>query len=341
MKFINLKIKNQTVLIIFVTILVSLFVGVLSASRSDDYKEFNDTAVYKDHYLCLKNSVEVNSCDSLISSNYVEFVFQYVASLLAFFYDFTIFKFIISFIISFMVVYGVLSLSGGAYLSVALLVLDFRFWEYFSNVLRLGFSVGLFTLGFALFYKLDVRMASVIRFLCVFTHASTLPLLLSPKRKLSYLEILGFFLIAYTAWRFADLWLPLIFDYISDGSKLIYYYNFKDSEEIQIPIHYAIIIVGSLFFYENSRNHIFVAVSNVLYLLLGVGLVFDVIGLSYRISAMMLPFVVVSASCQVMHLSNKFESVRYEASLISSFFVLAIFVFAFQKNFNAIIMHLQ
>ena len=326
-------IKTSTVLVL--CLVLAFIVALLSGTRSNGDKEFNDTAQYFEHFSCLSQGMGIESCDNLISTNSFEFLYQYLAYLFSAFSDFGFFKFAFAFLVSFAILFGVQILSNGLFYGTTLLLLDFRFWEFFTNVLRLGFAIGLFIFCFAFLIKSKWRNISI------FAHISMLPLIFAPTRKLSNRTISLLFLFAVSSWFFADVWAPVVLEYFNDDSKLRYYYLTNENIGIQVPLHYFAFTITSIFFYKKSEDPIYVATSNIMYLLMAAVLFLDVFGLSYRISAIMLPFVVVSVCYQVRYFSRLFVFGRSIICFFAKTAVFFVFFAGFLKNLDVISMHLR
>ena len=109
----------------------------------------------------------------------------------------------------------------------------------------------------------------------------------------------------------------------------------------QLPIHYSLVMVASLFFYKNSKNIQFIAISNALFTLLTASILISPLGMSHRIVALMLPFIVISLSYQVLEISN--ISARYSAQvfILLNFAVLSAFVYGLINNFDLLLTHLS
>jgi hypothetical protein len=274
-----------------------------------------------------------------LGPNKLELIYQFFAGAISIFAGFLFFKFSISFLIVSSLFYFISRISIAPIFSAILLLLDFRFWEYSANVMRLGLAIAIFVFGFSFMNSEKYSIVALTRFFALITHISMLPITLIPREKKSMVMITLFFASIFSIWLVAPVWMPFVLNYVEVDSKFLYYYN-SEYAGFQIPVHYIGIIATSLIFYNYSNSKIFIQISNILFCLLGVSAIFDLIGLSYRIAAIMLPFLVVSIPFQLNYFSMLFKSNR-KIYYFTKFSTVLIFLYAFIKNFPLLKMHLE
>lgn len=322
-------------------VLISFYVAVFSANRSDQTKDFNDTSLYAMHYDCLASGQGIESCDSIISASKPEFVYQYFAYLCSNFIDFYFFKIVFAFSVSFGVVWSVLILSPSIILPVIMLLADFRFWEYVANVLRHGLAASVFLVGFTVYIRYRKTLAFYFRYLAMGTHLGSVFLFFAPIRRMSRYVLISAIIFAVILVNTSQHWLPFIMDTGFSGNKLAYYVFANIAYDFSLPLHYSLIGIIGFFLYRKIADSGYIASYNILIVLFSGSLLLALIGLSYRAISFMLPFVVICASHQIRYLSLKFKSNSNCAYFLLSFIYLILFVLAFIRNYDAFLVHLS
>lgn len=333
-----MQLKN--IITFFYALMAAFLLSSIVASRSDSIKESNDTSVYAENYQCLESEIDISYCNSILGANEPEFIYQFVAKTASQIFDFYWFKLVIGFIISFPMVWVVLRLSPGILVPSVMLFSDFRFWEYVSNVLRHGLALSIFLLGFFFLTELRDSKLRYLRFASIFTHIGAVFYLLSPIKKIHWLAIVIMLMLTSLLVVNSDFWLPELMALIGGGDKLNFYYVNNTTYDLQIPIHYLVIILLSSVFYGKSNNSPFIASVNILIILLLFSMIFGLIGLSYRVTSLMLPFVIICAVHQISCFSASFSNNRNIAFVFISIIYITVFLLAFFRNLDAFFVHL-
>ena len=284
----------------------SIVVGSFSANRGNHFKDSNDTFAYKEHFDCFSAGHESNDCNSIISTNSMEITYHALVQFASQLMNFEVYKFSFAFIVALLIFRSVYLLTSCSLLSLLYLMLDFRFWEYATNTLRAGLALSLIMVGFTFYFKVTGRSLRNIIYLGPFSHLTVTIFLMIPKRKINFLWLFILFLTSVVLFKFESSWTPKLIEYVSGDSK-IYYYALSGKPEYQVPMHYIAITVGSLLFYKRASSSVFIVTANTLYVLVIASFIFGVIGMSHRIAAFMLPFVVISMVMQVSYLSNIYK----------------------------------
>lgn len=325
----------------FLIILIfSLVVGGLSANRSNHLKDRNDTIVYKEHFDCLSSGRESEECETILSTNLLEITYHTLAQLASKIMNFEIYKFLFAFIVAFLIFCSVYLLASGSLIGLIYLMLDFRFWEFTTNTLRVGLAISLIMISYVLYFESAKTYLKIIKYLGPLSHIAAAVFLAIPKKKINFLNLILFFLIALSLFKLESLWLPALIETIAVDSKL-YYYTISGKPEYQVPLHYILVALGSLIFYKGSKSTAYIATANTLYVLLMASFIFGVIGMSYRIAAFMLPFVIVSMVMQVRYFSNIFKYGKVYIFVFCHILFLGIFLYALKNNSSLLFEHLS
>lgn len=330
----------KKIIIFMIVLALSLVVGGLSANRSNDLKHSNDTIVYKEHFDCLSSGRESNECNIILSTNQLEVTYHALVQFASQIMNFEIYKFLFAFTVAFLICHSVCSLTSGSFFGLLYLILDFRFWEYTTNTLRVGMALALVMMAFLLYFKPGKRYVSNVIYLGPLSHLTTVIFLAIPKKKINFLYLMMLFLISIVTFKFESLWVSTLIDNIAVDSKL-YFYTLSGKPEYQVPLHYNVVVLGSLLFYKRATSSIFVVTANTLYVLIMASFIFGVIGMSYRIASFMLPFVIISMVLQVNYISNKFKYGRSFMLILCHIILLGVFLYAFKNNSSLLFEHLS
>lgn len=331
----------RKVVSIILIVAASIVLALTAGSRTNNYKESNDTFAYYNHYKCLSENRYLTNCNEELSNNFIEFVYPIFAKICSGIFEFNAYKFFIGLIICLSIMICVYTMSAYSLTPVVCLVLDFRFWEYSANTLRVGFAISLIVISFSMVNSGRSAIGSTLKFLSFFTHVSTFLLLAVVRKKLKIIVVVATVVLS---WCLSPIILQILVEQFSEnlfsGDKILYYFR-MDDKEYQLPLHYLLVILSSLIFYKKTNNLKFIYVSNALFLLLVSSLIVSPLGMSHRISALMLPFIAVSLSYQVSMLSNISTKYNLPISIVLNSGVIAVFVYAATKNINLLLIHLE
>ncbi|MEZ8445402.1 EpsG family protein [Vibrio splendidus] len=317
------------------TIIISIVLSLISSNRSDVAKYRNDTAVYSEHFSCLVEKGE--DCSSIVGG--LDYGYGIVANLLEkiSFHSFFIFKFFVSFVISFPILYLVLSKSISPLFSLMFLLSDYRFYEYFSNVLRHGLALSFFCILILIFSRYNWKY--LLTFIIVpLTHLSTSVLLLIP-----FARVRTYFIFSLLAASiFGVLFFVPIGEYFSSylPAKIRYYIDNSEGFKLSSPIQYTIIFLLTISLYRNfHKSKIFFA--NAIIILFVSSILFNSIGMGYRFISFSLPFCAILFPSILSIFSNSFGVFAKKFYITSSSILSIFFMFLFIRNYAFIYLHLS
>lgn len=340
---------------------LALFVAFTAAGRGD--AEFgdgrNDTFGYQEHFECLAKGGSLGECDPLISTNATEYLYPGAVAAIAKVagpQNFYAFKFVFALSVSFMIFLSCALLSKVPSLTLLLLVLDFRFWEYVANSLRNGLAIALFVSIFA-YYKLRARPIPLLAKLAAgAAHSGALILALAPRRKLGGGTLVLLFAVCGVILAGSSLLVPLLSGVAWLGDKFAFYLMLvKDnSAGFALPLHYVAIFIVMARFYMKSDDQAFIEMFNVLLVLLVFSVALNLLNLSYRSISLMLPFLAIGVTYPLeawrlarlesgQRVAGEQDGRHLSAAGFGLMYVLVVaaFAFALARNFEAVQIHLS
>lgn len=336
-----MKTSKQALQNTVLTILTSVFAAVLCAERSDYFKERNDTAAYFSHFRCVTTNDSLSDCNYLLSTNGTEFLYQgFVYILRSFFFldDFYYFKLIFALAIFSTIIYSVTSVSSRKYLSIFILLMDFRFWEYGANSLRNGLAVSLGVIFFLFFARSKTPYWP--RLTAILAHSSATLLAIIPRKKMNATLILTISALFITA--FFVLKNDPTFLLLSGSDKLQYYLTQAESSETSTrpPLAYALVLTYSLLTYSKKTNSIIeISAKNALFIIFGFSLLFSIIDMAYRVYSFATPFIAILWPALIRDLNQKLR-LGTAGKFVTLTASLLIFALAFLNNYPTLSMHL-
>ncbi|MEZ9340249.1 EpsG family protein [Vibrio splendidus] len=330
-----IELRKNSILIFAITIIISIALSLISSNRSDVNKDRNDTAVYSEHFSCLVKKGE--GCSSIVGG--LDYSYGIVASILEnfSFHSFFIFKFFVSFVIVFPILYLVLSKSISPVLSFAFLLSDYRFYEYFSNVLRHGLALSFFCILILFFSRYNWKY--LLAFIIVpLTHLSTSVLLLIPFTKLRTV----FIFVLLSGSIFGLYFFAPIGEYFSGylPGKIQYYIDHSEGFKFASPIQYTTMFLLTVLLYRSFDNSkIFFANAVVILFLLSI--FFNAIGMGYRFISFSLPFYAILIPSILSLFSKYFGKFENQFYVTSSSVLSIVFMLLFIRNYDFIYLHLS
>lgn len=340
---------------------LALFVAFTAAGRGD--AEFsdarNDTFGYAEHFECLAKGGTLGECDPVISTNLTEYLYPGLVAAIAKVVgplNFYAFKFVFALLVSFLIFLSCALLSKVPSLTLILLVLDFRFWEYVANSLRNGLAIAIFVSIFAC-YKLRARPIPLLaKLVAGAAHSGALVLVLAPRRKLGGWALFVVLLVCGLILATSSLLLPLLSGSPWLGDKFAFYLMLvKDnSEGFALPLHYVAIFIVMARFYMKSDDQAFIEMFNVLLVLLTFSVALNLLNLSYRSISLMLPFLAIGVTYPLeawrlarlgggQRAAGEPDGRHLSAAGFCLMYVLVVaaFAFALARNFDAVQIHLS
>lgn len=290
------NISVKTVLIVFLSITIAL----ISALRADYQKERNDTLMYANHFSCVESGGGFRDCDNIIgySDEYLYFALvklvAYISS------SFFVLKFIISLTFLLPLFVFLKRASPVFYISLILILSDFRFWEQFTNALRQGLALAVFLT--AALYIYNWKKSLSLKLLAVGFHVGSLPLIFSTRLKINMLWMALALIVSFLS--YANY--MYIYDLIglSDYHKIQYYMRIREVDDLAIPLHYAAILLLSILFYKKSNDIFFIYSFNVSLVLILLTILLSPLGIGYRYVSYIFPFVYVLHAYNIVYVSR-------------------------------------
>ncbi len=323
---------KKSIYTILIIIFLSNFISFLMANSSAENKVRNDISAYKSFYMFIDSNVDsINRCNELIGapSDRLFQVFSYISKNI-FCLDFTGFLYLLSFSITFIVLLIVAKNSVNPVIAILFLLIDYRFWEYSANTLRMGISVALLLLSFHLYLRHQNKVTLLLKFIPLFAHIATFFYIFVPLRKINNRKIIFLFLLSIIfSYYFTDIFeyrnvVPQVF-----LNKLSFYYqqNILDDSSFGIPKHYTLIILFGFYLYTTKRikDKIFIFSFNIIIFALLFFIILIPLGMSYRYIYYMLPFISIVLSFEIEYLIKK-KSLAYMGIVISIYSLLVLFI---------------
>ncbi|RLQ15565.1 EpsG family protein [Vibrio sp. SBT000027] len=330
-----IKFSKYSILIFAITIIISIALSLISSNRSDVNKYRNDTPVYSEHFSCLVENGK--DCSSILGG--LDYGYGIVANLLekVSFHSFFIFKFLVTFVISFPILYFVLSKSISPLFSLIFLLSDYRFYEYFSNVLRHGLALSFFCILMLFFSRHNWKY--LLSFIIVpLTHLSTSVLLLIP-----FTKVRGYFILGVLATSiFGVMFFVPLGEYFNSylPSKIQYYINNSEGFKFSSPIQYTVMFFLTLALYKKF-HHSKIAFANAIIVLFLTSVFFNSIGMGYRFISFSLPFYAILFPSMVSIISKSFGVFSKQVYITSSLIFSILLMLLFIRNYAFIYLHLS
>jgi len=317
-------------------LIVSIFFAFLISNNSTENKERNDLLAYQAYYKCVQKNLV--SCDYLIG-NPSDLAFQSTVKFSVSILNIStpyIFIFIYAFIIIFMILYSLKSISPLPIVSILFVLTDFRFYEYSSNVLRVGIAVVLMLIAFKPALSKN-RYFSLIPSL---GHITTVPMFFTPKQKLSYLFLLSSLILILVL----NTYFIEIYDFIRTFihskivDKLVYYKELgsRNDDIYTMPLHYFIIYIFGFILKNKINNVTYIYAFNISWIFFLASLLAYNIHMQYRFFFLILPFISIVFAFQVEYMLKRIETI--ELKLIFILLLISFYSIVFFKNM-LLIMH--
>lgn len=334
---------SNTAIKIAAALLIAILASIISANRTDTGKDRNDTAAYASHYYCISSGKTVEQCRSEIGGTQYEFFYEQLVSFLTITIKFNSFyqiKLATAIATYSIILLAVALQSRNASLSLLILLLDFRFWEYGSNVLRHGFAAA-FLAASVIFLSADrPKLSFLAKLLSISSHLSAAIAIYTPRTKYKQRTLLALLAVTTLFVATPEYWIPAIlasnlFDY-----KINYYIRNSDGYNFSLPIHYAAAILTGLLIYRKSNSTRFIITSNYLIALFMASIILGYLDASYRMTSFMLPLLAVNIPDQINMIANKFKEKKLAEEIFIGIIGMVLSLIAY-KNWDFFLAHLD
>lgn len=319
-------------------VLISVFIAFFISINSSNVKERNDLLSYSHYYNCLGTSN--SNCSDLIGSP-TDKLFSYTAMFSKYFLninDFYIFIFLYSFCIVYFILYFTSKISPLYIVSLAFLLSDFRFYEYASNILRVGLSIVVLLSVFNYILK-KRKLSFLYKFFPSLAHLSASVYIITPRFRLS----IFFLLMSFFIFFIFNLYFDMIYEY-SKGlfpsnllEKISFYYNLAKVSEAKytIPLHYSFIIFFSIILRSKINEPTYIYSFNIVWFLFLISFILHGLRMEYRIFAIMPVFLSILLAYQIKYILKIKKNILYKISIVILF--ISFISFIFYKNSNEIL----
>ena len=323
-------------------LLISLFAAIIAANRTDNEKDRNDTAAYAAHYYCISSHKTLDQCRNEIGGNKYEFLYEQFIGFLA--QDLNLNYFYYIKIATALAIYSTILLAVGLQsrntpLSLLILLLDFRFWEYGSNVLRHGFAAAFIAMGALLLTRNQLKLSIIAKFFAVISHLSAAIVLFTPTKKHKTWVLTSFAVATLAFFLTSEYWITALLASNLVDYKIDYYLRNADGYNFSLPTHYAIFIFFGLFCYYKTESKLFITTFNYLIPLFLASVILGYLDASYRMTSFMLPILAVNIPEQISILTNKLKE-KELAEKICSGLIITLMTFIAYKNWDFFLIHL-
>ena len=318
-------------------IIISIWLAFMISVHSDKKRDRNDLYMYQKYYECINHS---SDCKDIIG-NPSDVLFSWIVSISKIFIEkYYIFLFLYAFFINYLILWNIYKLSPFPLISVLFLLTDFRFYEYSSNILR----VGLAELLLLIIFKWQIihfnnNKYLVYKIIPLLAHISTFPALMAPMKriKISFMLsslIIIFILIFYFShiFSFIKFFLPE-----SILGKYFYYYNLTliHSSSYSLPLHYISIIFLSIFLLNKIKSTIYIYAFNIVWFLFIFSFILHLLNLEYRMFDLMPPFLSILLAYHIKYFFTKIKSFYLKVDII--IIIVLLFVLIGFKNIAQIL----
>jgi hypothetical protein len=319
----------------------------LSSVRSDDYAPRNDTYAYFGFYECVAKHNDTVRCKPEISSSKLEIGFDFLVSQVVsivgengFFY----FKLLTSLCIYSLLLSVVFILTRGSLVALVILLLDYRFWAYGSNILRHGLAISIGLLSLLFFYMSRKKFSYIFAVLALLFHNSSLVMLFKYEKKIDWRILLFFLLVSISSVFLVNEILVMYREQLKlFYPKVIGYYDNTIKGSFALPLQYLFIIFISYYIYIKSAIcKKYIIVFNSTFFIVCFSLMFSSIGMSERIIAILPPYIALLAyfSIKKFSLINGKGNITLLYSVLSMGTILLFFLGAI-RNIESYFVHLN
>lgn len=334
--------KYQQIKIIFVIIITAIIISVISANRSDYKGERNDTYNYYAHYECGVEAAGPIECKKEIGSSRLEFGYDYFPYLIGKLFgtgSFWYYKLIIALFINISILLMVYLISGKAILPVFLLLLDYRFYAYSSNILRHGAALSISLLAIYAYLNKHKIKSAALSLLAFLFHNSSASMLVKSSYKFNVKLLIAIFILTLIVTGYlADIVLQNKEFFLSINDKIVRYVENNDGQKIRFPVHYMFVFIAGLFVYKNTTNPVYVTIYNTLFSLIIFSLLISIMGLLDRITAYMPPFIYILMYFIYRHMLDYCKQ-KNTYIITFNFAVLFAMIGLFVSNYHMVLIH--
>lgn len=324
-------------------LLIGIFSSIFAANREDTGKDRNDTAVYAAHYYCISSSRSIDQCRNEIGGSQYEFIYEQLIKFLTINLNLDRFHYIklaTSALIYLSILISVGLRSRNTTLSLLILLLDFRFWEYGSNVLRHGLAAAFTAISLLLLSKNRPRLSLFTKLLAIFSHLSAATILYTPYKKYKFSTLACLLFISAIILLTSEIWIPALLATNFLDYKIYYYIRNNDGYNFSIPIHYAAFIFSGLIIYRKTKSKLFINTFNHLIPLLFASIVLGYLDASYRMTSFMLPIIAVIIPDQISMAAEKFKEKELIEKLGAGIVGALVIIIAY-RNWDFFLIHLK
>jgi len=336
--------KYQQIKIISVIIITAIIISVISANRSDYIGERNDTYNYYAHYDCGIEAASPIDCKKEIGSSKLEFGYDYFPYLIGKLFgtgSFWYYKLIVALFINIVILLMVYLISGKAILPVVLLLLDYRFYAYSSNIVRHGLALTISLLAIYAYLNKNKIKSTFISLLAFLFHISSASMLVKSSNKFNVkLMIVVFISVLLFTSALADIILNNKEFFLSINDKIIRYIEANEGQKIRYPIHYMFVFIAGLYVYKNTKNPVYITIYNTLFSLILFSLLASIMGLLDRITAYMPPFIYILMYFIYRHMLGFFKQ-KNTYIIAFNFVVILAMIGLFVSNYYMVLIHLN
>lgn len=324
---------KKSIYTLLIVLFLSNFLAFLVANSSDKIKVRNDISSYKSFYNCLEYDINsIHKCNTLIGTqNDILFQsFSYVGKNILKF-NFKFFLYVLVFSIFFSILFTVYKSSIYPSISILFLLSDYRFWEYGANTLRAGIAIAIMLISFYLYLQKQNILTSFFKFLPSFAHITAFFYILVPFNHIKSKKLILLFLLAiifsynfHIIFELSKILPNTLFD------KIYFYYNQNLINKVPfgIPMQYlAIILFGFYLYITNQvKDKIFIFSFNIIIIALLLFISLIPLGMSYRYSYYMLPFLAIVLSFEVDYIMNICKFKSYKGMVVSISYLAILFI---------------
>ena len=273
----------------FTYISVLLLLVFFATNRQGGF-ESNDTLVYQSQYSCFNEFDSLSRCSKAVGENFISLttIISFVTSLVS--NEFIAFKFISSLFVVSSVFFMVFLYSDYRIISLIFLILNVKFVELFTNVLRHGFAVSFICIFFILALS-GSRIKFFSKLFALLSHISAIPVLFLVKNRQSRFIILIFIVfMSFVSIFFSDIY-PYV-NYIDSQlfHKIDYYFEYREIFPGRPYTYFHFITIFFLIIQYGNIKGKYVIVSNFVLLFSAFGIAVMPIGLAYRYESYLVPF---------------------------------------------------
>lgn len=323
-------------------IAIGIIAALLVANRSDYGKVRNDTEVYAAHHSCISSTKSIELCRNEYGGIQYEFFYEtfiYFLTANLGLDDFYYIKLATGIVVYLMILAAVGLQSKNVLLSLFILLLDFRFWEYGANVLRHGFATAFLVVGLLLLLRGKSKQSLVARVFAVSSHLSATVLIYLPKKKYKWSTLAFFSFITAAILLASEYWIPVLLAANFANYKIGYYLGNSDGYNFSFPLHYTFFLISGLVLYGKANSKIFIITFNALIPLFLASVVLGHLDTSYRMTSFMLPLLAINIPEQISMVARRFNDKKLVTIIFSSL-VGSLMAFIAYRNWDSFLIHL-